>query len=330
LIKRTLILIFIIFIISFISFYFWGSSATLDETEYHTIQLFDANPEFIPSDTISIMSYNIGYFSGMTNNTTMKRTEPFFLGNQQTVETLFKNINPDIVAFQEIDYDADRSFNTNQFEIIAEMNTYPFGAKSINWDMNYVPFPYFPFSAHFGKVISGQAILSQYPILNTSAFKFEKPESNPFYYNQFYIDRLLQFAEIKVSPSQSILVINVHLEAYKRKDREKQMDVFIDVVKPHFDGQPIILIGDFNSQIDAKKDQTMVKFLAEFPVREAAMDSLGNLPEGIGTYSTENPRKKIDHIFYTYDSIEMIDWSIPTEHVGASDHLPMVMRFRLK
>jgi len=316
------------FIILFVIFYYWASSSTRDESEYHTIDSFIPNSTMNSKDTISIMSYNIGYLSGMINNLPIERTKELFEKNYETAKTLLENENADIIAFQEIDYEANRSFYVDQYLELAKDLKYPYGAKSINWDMNYVPFPYFPISMNFGKIISGQAILSNFPILSTKAFKFDKPESNPFYYNQFYIDRLLQITEIDLG--KMLTVINVHLEAYKKNAREAQMRVFIDEVKNYFDGRPVIVLGDFNSRLDAEDESTLKLFLDAFPVHEATIDSNGNYPTTIGTYSTENPTKKIDHIFFTYESIELIDWRIPLTNVSASDHLPLIMRLKLK
>lgn len=327
-IKLILKLILAVFIISFIIFYFWASSASLDESDYHRIDRFNTNSTLDPKDTLSIMTYNIGYLSGMINNLPIERSEAFFKENYKVAVALLEHEKPDIVAFQEIDYNANRSFYQDQYMDLAKDLDYPFGAKSINWDMNYVPFPYFPFSMHFGKVISGQAILSRYPILSTKAFKFKKPESNPFYYNQFYIDRLLQITEIDLG--QKVTVINVHLEAYKSDAREEQMRVFIDEIKDLFDGRPVIILGDFNSRLDSKKEKTLDLFLDAFPLVEVSLDSTTNYPKSNGTYPTDNPERKIDHIFYTAETIEMIDWKIPVSHVKASDHLPVMMRFKLK
>jgi endonuclease/exonuclease/phosphatase (EEP) superfamily protein YafD len=50
----------------------------------------------------------------------------------------------------------------------------------------------------------------------------------------------------------------------------------------------------------------------------------------IGTYPTDAPSRKIDHIFYTPDRIEAISATVPETPSTPSDHRPVVMRFVMK
>ena len=48
------------------------------------------------------------------------------------------------------------------------------GAIAISWDKNYVPFPYWPPTAQFGKILSGQSIISRSPIQQNNRIVLEK------------------------------------------------------------------------------------------------------------------------------------------------------------
>ena len=88
---RILKLIVITFLILFVIFYFWASSASLQESEYHTINRFSPNLTFDKTDTISIMSYNIGYLSGMTNNLPIERTKEIFDDSYKIAKSLLEH-----------------------------------------------------------------------------------------------------------------------------------------------------------------------------------------------------------------------------------------------
>ncbi len=64
------------------------------------------------------------------------------------------------MAFQEIDYGSARRYHVDQEERIASAFHYPYRARAVNWDKRYVAFPYWPPSAHFGKIISGQSVVN--------------------------------------------------------------------------------------------------------------------------------------------------------------------------
>jgi len=48
------------------------------------------------------------------------------------------------------------------------------------------------------------------------------------------------------------------------------------------------------------------------------------------TFDTRNPKKRIDYIFYTTNSIDYIDGKVLTQFGEASDHFPVEMKFKLK
>ena len=58
-----------------------------------------------------------------------------------------------------------------------------------------MPFPYGLPSVNFGKVVSGQSILSKYSLSDYSRIVLERVEDNPFYRDAFYLDRLVQVVQ---------------------------------------------------------------------------------------------------------------------------------------
>ena len=82
--------IFLLLIVAFIIFFFWASSSTLKENEYSKLLTFE-HPKTIDNDSIfSIVTYNIGYLSGMTNNLSVETPKELFDKNLEKLEQLVK------------------------------------------------------------------------------------------------------------------------------------------------------------------------------------------------------------------------------------------------
>jgi hypothetical protein len=131
-------------------FYFWAQQPNLSKDEYTKIEQHNT---FINNDSIlNILSYNIGYLSGMNNNTSNKLNKEYYDANLNKIIDIFKASNADIIGFQEIDFGSSRSFDINQNTSIAN-SLYNYSASAINWDKKYVPFPYWPITANFKKMV---------------------------------------------------------------------------------------------------------------------------------------------------------------------------------
>jgi endonuclease/exonuclease/phosphatase family metal-dependent hydrolase len=304
-------------------FFFWASSSTLNESEY--AKLIEVDNQKLPeNDSIfSIVTYNIGYLSGMTNNLPIAKPKILFDNNLAKVMAETKKVNPDIVAFQEIDFDATRSYNVNQQEEIAKLG-YAYRAQTINWDERYLPFPYWPISMHFGKVVSGQSIISKYPLKEQQRLVLQRVADAPFHRDAFYLDRLAQVVKVVLNGKELVL-ININLEAFDADTRAKQFNEVLEIFNQYKDKYPTILLGDFNSK--ATNDKAVVqKIFAMKDVGNAAFD-INNL--GL-TFDTKDPFERIDYIFYTKNSIEYISGKVLNQFEQASDHLPVEMQFKLK
>jgi endonuclease/exonuclease/phosphatase family metal-dependent hydrolase len=315
--------IFLVLIIAFTVFFFWASSPNLYEKEYAKLLVTPYESNIDTDSIFSIVTYNIGYLSGMTNNLAIEKPKELFENNMQTVIHEIKAVNPDIIAFQEIDYNASRSYHVNQQNEIAKLG-YNFVAKAVNWDETYVPFPYWPPSMHFGKVISGQSILSKYPLSAHQRIVLERVPEAPFYRDAFYLERLAQVVKVDLN-GKEVVLINVHLEAFDTQTRGRQFEEVLAVFNTYKEQYPTILLGDFNSR--ARDEEAIIqKLFAMNDVGSAAFNSVNPL----NTFNSKDPFERIDYIFYTKNSIAYIDGKVGVEFGQASDHLPLEMRFRLQ
>jgi endonuclease/exonuclease/phosphatase family metal-dependent hydrolase len=257
-------------------------------------------------------------------------------------------VSPDIVGFQEIDFGGSRAFGANQMRSLARRLNYRAGAEAVNWNKHYVPYPYgINPSVHFGRVVSGQGVLSRFPITDHRRVELART-SRPFWSDAFYLDRLAQITTLDVG--RPLTVINVHLEAFEEATRETQAETVRQLYAEHAAEGPTLLIGDFNAVHPAAKnadrlspsvarqfdgDQTIETILEGTNLQEALPDSLYRRPVAF-TYPADGPNRKIDHIFYDPDTFTPVQgnvWCTPPSAPDSSppsDHCAMVLRLAFR
>lgn len=312
--------------------FFWMSSAQWPEADYDRVITYGADSaDATNAETLTVVSYNIGYLSGLTNQQAVERNRALLDLNQAKAIAALAAEQPDLIGFQEIDLDAHRSFNQNQVDAIASALDIPFAALAINWDKRYVPFPYWPPSVHYGQVVSGQAILSRYPIQQNERQVLAKVPSNPFYYNALYLDRVAQIAEIEVS-DQSLMVINVHLEAFDGPTRARQTEVVRRLAEGYAQTHPVLLIGDVNSALNRTEEGEThsIQTLLDSPALASAAPPDALTTGAAATFPADQPQYTLDYIFYTPATLELLNWQVLTRAAQASDHLPIQATFRLR
>lgn len=317
--------------LSLLLFYNWATSGSYPTRRYAEVLSYGEPLTAPAKDTFTVVSYNIGYLSGLTNNVAVDRSAELFDANLQQAIQALQGLEADFIALQEIDLASKRSYQVQQVDALAKALAMPVGAVNINWDKNYVPFPYWPPSAHFGRILSGQAVLSRYPVEKNDRIVLEKVASRPFYYNAVYLDRLAQVTEIRVG-ERAVILINLHLEAFDNPTRREQTKVVKDLAEHYAQDYPVLLVGDFNSAVNRPEEGEIktIELLTESAVLMSAIapDQYNNPSQA--TYPSGTPEHKLDYIFYTPATIEMVDARVVTEAAQASDHLPLAMTFRLR
>lgn len=326
-ILKTTMKIVVILLFAFIAFFFYGSSSSIMEEEYFILKTY--REPAVPKDSLTVMTYNIGYMSGMTNNLSITRSEDQFLDNLNNAKKILELVNPDLIGFQEIDYASSRSFYHQQLDSLSVANDYHMAYQSVNWDKQYVPFPYWPPKNQFGRILSGQALLSKYTLSNAETIVLEAPEDQPFYYTPFYIDRVIQVSDMTIG-SRTIKVMNLHLEAYNEKTRLKQAEVVGEMMSKWVDVMPVIVFGDFNGQPSWEEDdfRTMDIVMKTSGLTSAIQekDYKAN-PEEYYTFDSRDPYQMIDFILYNEQFISKIESRVVSEAGEISDHLPLMLKF---
>ncbi len=329
----SLLVLLTVMLLALTIFYFWASSATLPETKYSQLIFIPSASPPENSPVFTVLTYNIGYLSGMTNNLPVQPDPSLYKKNAAIFIQQLKTHPPDFFAVQEIDYFSRRSYYIDQLFLFMKEAAYPYAAKAINWDKRYVPFPYWPPAVQFGRILAGQAVVSKYPILSAARIVLPKPKNSPFYYNAFYLDRLVQVVKIKIQ-TRILVLLNVHLEAFDLETRQIQADQVLNIYRSYQNDFPVLLIGDFNAlppdalqkknfsdepQTDYSTDTTIQLFLNEPGLKSA-------LPlSSPFTFPSDVPTRKLDYIFYNGEKITCLGAEVI--HISSSDHLPFAMRF---
>ncbi|MEN8138089.1 MAG: endonuclease/exonuclease/phosphatase family protein [Bacteroidota bacterium] len=328
---KKLLLIILVPVLLIGLFYVYGTQSSISPEYYDTVKVNDnAQPSL--SDTLKIMTYNIGWLSGMTNNLPVERDVELYNQNLNAcVESLNKE-KPNILALQEIDLDSDRSFNINQPDSLQKYCAYKYGALALNWDKKFVPFPGYNPKYFFGKTISAQYILSELEVVENTFDKLIKPINAPFYYNAFYLERLIQKTTLKTNRGE-MMVLNVHLEAFDEETRSNHIQKSIEVFEKYRKIMPTLLVGDFNSPQDTlgTRNNLLDELIKMKDVGMAIPDSVYKADMvKHNTYSTGNPYTKIDFIFYSSDKIKAVESGVMQEIGEVSDHFPVWMKFVIR
>lgn len=290
------------------------------------------NNEDYPS-VIRVQTWNLGYLYGVGSEGKdyEARDKKFYTDKMDLLVAEIKASAPDILCFQEIDFDSQRSHGMNQAQYVALKAAYPYVAEALSWEANYVPFPYWPISSHFGRMKSGGAVLSKYPITSHVVHLLKKPSSQPWWYNMFYPHRYFQQVEIELG-DKKIKLINLHLEAFDKVDRKSQVQSLVELVrKERID----LAAGDFNtlppsatkrrnfvnySKDDYENDPSYTE-MEKSELLEVIPDSIYALDElRYFTFPSTKPDRRLDYIFYNKE-LKMIKAEVLPS--ALSDHLPL-------
>lgn len=310
--------------------FIWASSGRypVDRAAYQTTRDY---PLKTTATDFTMVSYNIGYLSGLTNNQAVSRPRQLYDDNLATAIAALQATNPDILALQEVDLQARRSYNVDQVAALSQGLRYPQQAIAINWDKRYVPFPPWPPAAHFGPVLSGQAVLSRFPITRHERLVLEAVASNSRVYNALYLDRLAQLTEVTIG-DRTVVVINVHLEAFDGPTRRNQTVFVRQLAERQAQQYPVVVLGDFNSAIDrdAEGEPRSIQTMLESSLLASAVPAEHVTQPEQWTFPSDTPQHKLDYIFYSVDTLELLDVQVLTTAAQASDHLPVAIRLQFR
>ena len=238
----------------------------------------------------------------------------------------------DIVALQEVDRDSQRSGHLDQLEFLRHATGLTHASFATTWDASWVPYPVTaPPKQQYGRMWSGQAVLSRFPVLDQRRHALAQPSRFGRVYNRFYLHRCVQEVVLDLGRGRRLTVFNVHLEAFDKANRRQQAKAVAALLK-NLRG-PGVIVGDFNTlPPDA---ETFTGFEDEPETDFTGDDTLATL-EGVGwarvgggahTFPAHKPNRRLDHVLVSPD-VEVVEIDVVPDPGPSSDHLPLGLTLR--
>ena len=216
------------------------------------------------SDTLKIMTYNIGFgaydreYDFFMDSGDMKdgthiqgthsrgRNKSATQTNTDGAVKLVKDNNVDFAIIQEVDTDSTRSYHINQYKAMQGAYENYDSVFASNFHTAYLAYP---FTEPMGIANSGLATLSKYKI--ESAIRRSYPVDTSIY-KLFDLDRSFSVSRMKLRNGKELVIGNSHMSAYDEggKIRAKQLTFLKEFLTEEANkGNYVILGGDFNHDI---------------------------------------------------------------------------------
>ncbi len=291
--------------------------------------------------TLTLMSWNMGYAYGIGSEGTADyepRDKNFYDQSLNHVADTVKLSGADVVFLQEVDFDASRSQNQNQLQLLSQKTGLYYWAQAESWRSQYVPFPYWPFNRQFGGMSSGGGVLSRWPIIKNEVHLLTKPTSKAWWYNLFYLYRYFQVVTVKVH-NREVKVVNLHLEAFDHATKDNQARELVAYAKKN---KVDFIAGDFNmlpegamkrsgfsNPADVYWDDKAYVILKDLPLTEVVEHGAYLQKEETWfTFPSNRPDRRLDYIYHSPTWSFMGAEVFQGPHSEASDHLPIKATFK--
>ena len=203
------------------------------------------------------------------------------------IASVIKNLDPDLVALQEVDFKTGRARN---MDLVTELGyrtgMSPLFGKAMNYDGGEY----------------GEGILSKY--------SFKSTRVHPLQFSEGHEPRAALEVEVELKNGSVISFIGTHLDHVKdpgdRIMQAKQINELLEKIE-----NPAILAGDLNALPGSDPIQILRK-------KWTLSDAKGLKP----TFPSSGPTRKIDYIMYSpAKSWKVVETRVIDEKV-ASDHSP--------
>lgn len=340
---KALALLVALCLVAFVIFYFWASGGDSDDRLEAPGQLLDnpaGAPPPAPGDitTLTAVTFNIGYARGPAGDDSGPWTAEHIRLHLDAIAQQLMAAEADVVLMQEVDLGAARTHDIDEARYLLAKLGWRHGSCVTTWEKNYVPFPYWPPSRHYGRMKSGQCVLSRHPIESTTRHRLPQPESNPFWRNAFYLHRAIDHATLRIG-KDLYDVFNVHLEAFDADNRMQQARLLVELVARTARSGRVIVAGDFNTlpvaaaQRKGFLDEPAADFSGD-TTHDIVAQGLPSLREvlpdaSVFTFPADKPTRRLDYIWHGAGLVLESARVLSAPPGPWSDHLPVWARWRL-
>ncbi|PIE18868.1 MAG: hypothetical protein CSA66_03580 [Proteobacteria bacterium] len=322
-------------------FLWWASGGETDGAlvapgEIEVLEAYLPDAPLPPAARLDVLTFNVGYGRGPEGDYAGPWTEAHIARHLEGIAAQIATSGADLVALQEVDLGAARSHYIHQGRRLAELLGWPYLSCVRTWENNYVPFPYWPPSRHYGRMVSGQCTLCRYPIARSTRYRLPQPAANPFWRNLFYLNRAIEHAEVTLPGGRTLHVYNVHLEAFDQVNRQRHIERLRELVDDN-DSDLVVVLGDFNAPPpeararDGFPDEPDSDFRGDTTIETArtirGLSQALPAPEAF-TFPAEAPNRRLDYILYR-DGLTLAGARVLDQTPVWSDHLPVLASFSL-
>lgn len=273
----------------------WASEPLLDDPEIHRVvgEPVRTGAALSRPREIRVVSWNIA------------RGAQF-----DEVLDVLATLDADVHALQEVDWGCRRSGDRNIARDLAE-------ALGMNW-VFAGEFQELGEGRHRRPALTGQSILSRYPISEASVLGFKSQASMRWRLDPFQPRRGGRI--VLCARSCGVVIYNAHIESARNdRFRARQVDEMLaDYVRIHGPAAPVILAGDLNTGPAVRSP------VVQSIVSEGFADALGHASDSRKT--AVRHRHPLDWIFVKH--LESREGAV-SHHGEASDHYPLRVTIRV-
>lgn len=234
------------------------------------------------------------------------------IARMKQIAHLFKTARLDIVVLNEVDFSSVWSGHVDQARIIAQEGGYPYLVEQRNLDM----------AIPFVSVRFGNAILSKYPIIETTFLDYPNPSEVIELFTGGFKEGVV--GTIQLPDTSQIQVVAVHLCVSSEPIRVASARQIL--AHQHQSALPLLAMGDFNTAprgypqfYEDEDGKNAIEVLVASQHLTTRPQGLPLEPEDL-TFPSEHPDRVIDWIFISPP------WTIQEHTVlssDLSDHLPV-------
>jgi endonuclease/exonuclease/phosphatase family metal-dependent hydrolase len=195
---------------------------------------------------LKIMTYNIKFGAGRIDmffdciGDRVNITKEEVNSNLANLASKIKEIDPDIIFLQEADRKSKRTAYIDQIQYLLNNTDLNYGVYASQWKADYVP------SDGIGRVDSGNAILSKYPLKDSQMISLPLIAEQSAITQYFYLKRNMLIAKVKLA--KDLYLINTHTSAYSHDGTKKrQLEIILSKAKEIGADNAVIVGGDFNT-----------------------------------------------------------------------------------
>ncbi|MBX3103178.1 MAG: endonuclease/exonuclease/phosphatase family protein [Bacteroidetes bacterium] len=207
------------------------------------------HPAPAAADSLRVMDWNIKFGGGRLDfffdcyGDRDVMTEAEVTRHLQGIAALIDSLDPDILLVQEIDLESKRAAYIHQVQWLLDHTRLNHAVYASQWQVRWLP------SHNLGRMNSGIAIFSKYPLQNAMRFRLTQMMEQSALTRFFYLRRCILQTEVVLPGRQPLTVLNTHLEAYDHdQTKKRQLDLLIARAQDlHREGKALLLGGDLNT-----------------------------------------------------------------------------------